>query len=43
MNIQLQPLNILMKRTLDQLQTKDTSDIFAEPVPLEDVSSWFFK
>ena len=38
MILQLQPLKILMERTLDHLQTKDTSDIFAEPVQPEDVS-----
>lgn len=37
-DLQLQPLNIVLRKTLDQLQTKDPGEIFAEPVDTEEVS-----
>ena len=37
--LQLRPLNVVMKRILDRLGRKDPANIFAEPVSLEEVSS----
>lgn len=31
------PIEVIMKRLLNRLATKDPADIFAEPVPLEEV------
>ncbi|XP_006821331.1 peregrin-like [Saccoglossus kowalevskii] len=39
-DMQLQPFNILLKRTLDQLEEKDTSRIFAEPVSPDEVPDY---
>ena len=36
-DLQLQPLNIVLRKTLDLLQTKDPGEIFAEPVDTEEV------
>ena len=36
--LRLTPLEVIMKRLLLKLSAKDPADIFAEPVPLEDVS-----
>lgn len=36
--LQLQPFNVTLEHTLEQLQELDTSNIFAEPVPLDEVS-----
>ncbi|XP_070559775.1 peregrin-like [Ptychodera flava] len=38
--MQLQPFNILLKRILDQLEERDTSNIFAEPVSLDEVPDY---
>ena len=35
--LRLTPLEMIMKRLLTRLATKDPADIFAEPVPLDDV------
>lgn len=35
--LRLTPLEVIMKRLLTRLAAKDPADIFAEPVPLEDV------
>ena len=37
MDLQLQPLNIVLRKTLDLLMTKDPGEIFAEPVDTEEV------
>lgn len=37
-NLQLQPLQILLHHTLDQLQARDSAGIFAYPVPFDEVS-----
>jgi len=37
--LQLRPLNVVMKRILDRLGRKDPANIFAEPVSLEEVGS----
>ena len=36
-DLQLQPLNIVLRKTLDLLQTKDPGEIFAEPVDTDEV------
>ena len=36
-DLQLQPLNIVLRKTIDVLQTKDPGEIFAEPVDTEEV------
>ncbi|XP_077982375.1 peregrin-like isoform X2 [Glandiceps talaboti] len=38
--MQLQPFNILLKRTLDQLEERDTGNIFAEPVNTKEVPDY---
>lgn len=38
--LQLQPFNVTLKHTLEQLQELDTSNIFAEPVPLDEVPDY---
>ena len=35
--LQLRPLNVVMKRILDRLGRKDPANIFAKPVSLEEV------
>ncbi len=35
--MQLQPFNLLLQNTLDQVKEKDSGSIFAEPVDLEEV------
>ena len=35
----LQPFVVLLRNCLDQVQTKDTQNIFAEPVNLKEVSA----
>lgn len=40
-DLQLQPLTVLLRRTLDQLQQKDPVNIFADPVSVDDVSLFF--
>ena len=35
--LQLQPLLLLLRDTLEQLQEKDVGNIFAQPVPLDEV------
>jgi hypothetical protein len=37
-NLQLQPLQILLHHTLDQLQARDSAGVFAYPVPFDEVS-----
>ena len=37
-DLQLQPLNIVLRKTLDLLITKDPGEIFAEPVDTEEVT-----
>lgn len=37
LEVQLSPLNILLKAVLDQLQEKDQAKIFAQPVSIEEV------
>lgn len=37
LEMQLTPVLVLMRSTLDQLQEKDTAQIFAEPVNLKEV------
>ena len=37
--MQLKPLQLEMERTIELLQERDTTGIFAEPVKLEEVSS----
>ena len=39
-NMKLKPLQLVMQRTLQQLQEKDTSHIFAEPVKPEDAPDY---
>ena len=44
-DLQLQPLNLLLRKTLDHLQTKDPAEIFGEPVDTEEVSIsilWYY-
>ena len=36
--LSLRPLNAVMRRVMDRLARKDPADIFAEPVPTDDVS-----
>ncbi|XP_069907278.1 peregrin isoform X6 [Oryctolagus cuniculus] len=38
MEMQLTPFLILLRKTLEQLQEKDTGSIFSEPVPLSEVT-----
>lgn len=38
LEVQLSPLNILLRAVLDQLQEKDQAKIFAQPVSIEEVS-----
>ncbi|XP_045385751.1 peregrin isoform X10 [Lemur catta] len=38
MEMQLTPFLILLRKTLEQLQEKDTGNIFSEPVPLSEVT-----
>ncbi|XP_065408886.1 peregrin isoform X6 [Chrysemys picta bellii] len=38
LEMQLTPFLILLRRTLEQLQEKDTGNIFSEPVPLSEVT-----
>ena len=35
--LQLKPLNVLIRRVLERLRRKDPADIFAEPVSVEEV------
>ena len=37
--LQLKPLNLLIRRMIDRLRRKDPADIFAEPVSIEEVSN----
>lgn len=36
--LQLRPLNVVIKRSLERLGRKDPADIFADPVSVEEVS-----
>ena len=36
--LQLEPLAVLLRHTLHQLQAQDTEDIFALPVPVDEVN-----
>ena len=36
--LQLKPLNVLIRRVLERLRRKDPADIFAEPVSVDEVS-----
>ena len=36
--LQLRPLNLLMRRVLDKIARKDPADIFTDPVSVEEVS-----
>lgn len=38
LEVQLSPLNILLRAVLDQLQEKDQAKIFAQPVNIDEVS-----
>lgn len=38
LEMQLTPFLILLRKTLEQLQEKDTGNIFSEPVPLSEVT-----
>lgn len=38
LEVQLSPLNILLRAVLDQLLEKDQAKIFAQPVSIEEVS-----
>uniref|UniRef100_A0A4W3KC18 Bromodomain and PHD finger containing 1 n=1 Tax=Callorhinchus milii TaxID=7868 RepID=A0A4W3KC18_CALMI len=40
MEMQLTPFLILLRKTLEQLQEKDTGNIFGEPVPLKEVPDY---
>ncbi|XP_078399410.1 peregrin-like isoform X2 [Cetorhinus maximus] len=40
MELQLTPFLILLRKTLEQLQEKDTGNIFGEPVPLKEVPDY---
>ncbi|XP_058273572.1 bromodomain-containing protein 1 isoform X3 [Hemibagrus wyckioides] len=40
LEVQLSPLNILLKAVLDQLQEKDQAKIFAQPVSIEEVPDY---
>ncbi|TSK13177.1 Bromodomain-containing protein 1 [Bagarius yarrelli] len=40
LEVQLSPLNILLRAVLDQLQEKDQAKIFAQPVSLEEVPDY---
>ena len=35
--LQLEPLAVLLRHTLHQLQAQDTEDVFALPVPVDEV------
>ena len=35
--LQMKPLNLLVRRVLERLRRKDPADIFAEPVSVEEV------
>lgn len=37
LELQLTPMLVLLRSTLDQLQEKDTAQIFAEPVNIKEV------
>ncbi|XP_074645321.1 peregrin-like isoform X2 [Tubulanus polymorphus] len=39
--MQLQPFNVLLRKTLDQLQEKDIGNIFAEPVNGDEVPDYY--
>nr|XP_033782219.1 peregrin isoform X2 [Geotrypetes seraphini] len=41
MEVQLTPFLILLRKTLEQLQEKDTGNIFSEPVPLSEVTELY--
>ncbi|XP_070594116.1 peregrin isoform X8 [Erythrolamprus reginae] len=41
LEVQLTPFLILLRRTLDQLQEKDTGNIFSQPVPLSEVTELY--
>lgn len=43
LEVQLSPLNILLRAVLDQLQEKDQAKIFAQPVSIEEVSGMLGK
>ncbi|XP_044307855.1 peregrin isoform X8 [Varanus komodoensis] len=40
LEVQLTPFLILLRRTLEQLQEKDTGNIFSQPVPLSEVPDY---
>ncbi|XP_030064027.1 peregrin isoform X2 [Microcaecilia unicolor] len=40
LEVQLTPFLILLRKTLEQLQEKDTGNIFSEPVPLSEVPDY---
>ena len=39
-DLELSPLKHILLGVLEQLKLKDPADIFAEPVPLDEVSNW---
>lgn len=41
LEVQLTPFLILLRRTLEQLQEKDTGNIFSQPVPLSEVTELY--
>lgn len=41
LEMQLTPFLILLRKTLEQLQEKDTGNIFSEPVPLSEVTELY--
>lgn len=41
LEMQLTPFLILLRRTLEQLQEKDTGNIFSQPVPLSEVTELY--
>ncbi|XP_069499348.1 peregrin isoform X2 [Ambystoma mexicanum] len=41
LEVQLTPFLILLRKTLEQLQEKDTSNLFTEPVPLSEVTELY--
>lgn len=42
LEIQLTPLLVLLRSTLEQLQERDTNNFFTEPVPLAEVNTHIY-